>query len=138
MKTVFALCLILALTCAQSTYKPKWKSCEGPKGWLTQKVTLNTAPVAGEDVTFIICGQNRNVYMIDFQEVHVTPGTDLVFPIDIRVTWGSVACYNVNFKIPLGAQELALHFSSTAYDLGEQGCVDVILNLGEEKNFLAF
>ena len=140
MKTIFALCLVLAFVYAQSTFTPEWKSCEGSYGWLTQNVTLDAAPIAGKNSTFTFCGQNRNFYVIAFEEVHATSGTvlDLTFPVNASIAWKNTGCYDVNFQIPQGAtKDLTIHFSATALALHQQGCVDVTLNLASTK-FLAF
>ena len=56
-----------------------------------------------------------------------------------RVNWGATGCYDVNFQIPEGHNELNVHFGSQFLHAPNFGCVDVTLKLEGNKNkFLAF
>ncbi len=81
MKAIFTVCLILAFACAQSTFVPEYQICQEGAGWSTKNISLDAAPVAGQNSTFTFCGQNRNFYVVVFQQVHATSGTvlDLTF-----------------------------------------------------------
>ncbi len=77
--------------------------------------------------------------MIAFKETHVTSGNvlDLTFPVDASISWKDNGCFDVNLQIPQGAEFLDIHFASTALALGQQGCVDISLDLSNNK-FLGF
>ena len=141
MRTILALCFLLVFTSIQCTFTPDWKACDNPKpnGWRTVNVTLDSAPIAGQNSTFTICGQNTKYYELKPTDIHVTSGTVLDLTVNeiVCIPLHVHLCYDVTFQIPQGVSELPIHFDANADAIGEIGCVDVTLNL-ENNNFLPF
>jgi len=102
-------------------------------------VTLDDAPVAGQNSTFHICGTNKEVYVIDFQKILVTSGTalNLTFPDNTSLYWRQSHCFDVNFQIPRGPKTLMLDFVLQADIIPYCGCFNITLHpkVGVE-NFL--
>ncbi len=137
MRTILALCFLLVFTSIQCTFTPDWKACDNPKpnGWRTVNVTLDSAPIAGQNSTFTICGQNTKYYELKPTDIHVTSGTvlDLTFPQNGDVWYLVCRCFDVNFEIPKGNKAMEIDFVLSGMALKDVGCVNVTLHLGSEK-----
>ena len=133
MKTLFALLLVsFCFTAIHCSFTPDWQTTFQINGWQTKNITLDSAPVAGQNSTFHLCGKNNAFYIIPFESIHVTSGTVIDETIQARVyvNWQQYHCFDVNVVIPEGVSKtLVINFDLHAKIFISAGCVDVTLAL---------
>jgi len=139
MKTIIALFLVLfSISFAQSSFAPDWKNCGGLVGWKTNNITLDAAPVAGQNSTFHICGTNKDLYAILFRDIRATSGDvlNVTFNNDTTVNWGASECFDLTLQIPQGTpQQIFVRFDLIGTVPREIGCANVTLNLANGTKY---
>ena len=141
MKAIFALCLVLAFAFTQCTFTPKWFSCEW-ETWNTTNVTLDAAPVAGQNSTFTLCGENLTKepeiftgirYKYDEYDI------DHDYPIKkVIVGARKTHCFEVNIPVQNTDGEQDVYFAIDGDFFAAVGCDIVYLNIeGKKKKFLS-